>query len=200
MKAVRAMGALAVFAGLALLSALAQNAPRSTSDSVRGHFASINRRVLDMAKDFPADKYDYSLKPEMRSTWSRHRSYRVGKCLRREGRTRRECELGRAGSQELQNEGGSYHAPREEHLRRERHLGDLARFVVCQERRALVERYGAFRRALWPSCGLLPRQRFGPTRFTADQTLIRHGSGVSRLPAWHGLRLTRLFVATGRAA
>ena len=67
MKAVRAMGALAVFAGLALLSALAQNAPRSTSDSVRGHFASINRRVLDMAKDFPADKYNYSLKAEMRS-------------------------------------------------------------------------------------------------------------------------------------
>lgn len=67
MKAVRAMGALAVFAGLALLSALAQNAPRSTSDSVRGHFASINRRVLVMAKDFPADKYNYSLKPEMRS-------------------------------------------------------------------------------------------------------------------------------------
>jgi len=61
------MRALAVFAGLAPLSALAQNAPRSTSDSVRGHFASINRRVLDMAKDFPADKYNYSLKPEMRS-------------------------------------------------------------------------------------------------------------------------------------
>jgi uncharacterized damage-inducible protein DinB len=34
---------------------------------VRGHFASINRRILEMAKDFPDDKYDYRLKPEMRS-------------------------------------------------------------------------------------------------------------------------------------
>jgi hypothetical protein len=30
-------------------------------------FASINHKVLEMAKDFPADKYDYRLKPEMRS-------------------------------------------------------------------------------------------------------------------------------------
>jgi len=51
-----------------LTSALAaQNAPRSTADSVRGHFHSINSRVLEMAKDFPEDKYDFKLKPEMRS-------------------------------------------------------------------------------------------------------------------------------------
>ncbi len=47
--------------------ALAQSPPRSTAQSVRGHFASINHRVLEMAKDFPEDKYDYRLKPEMRS-------------------------------------------------------------------------------------------------------------------------------------
>src|SRR5260370_10386623 len=47
--------------------ALAQSRPRSTAQSVRGHFASINHRVLEMAKDFPEDKYDYRLKPEMRS-------------------------------------------------------------------------------------------------------------------------------------
>ena len=46
---------------------LAQNGARSTSDSVRGHFVSVNRRVLEIAKDFPADKYNYSVKPEMRS-------------------------------------------------------------------------------------------------------------------------------------
>lgn len=50
-----------------LLPAGAQNAPRSTADSVRGQFHSINRRVLEMAKDFPEDKYDFKLKPEMRS-------------------------------------------------------------------------------------------------------------------------------------
>ena len=40
---------------------------RTTAQSIRGHFSSINQRVLEMAKDFPEDKYDYKLKPEMRT-------------------------------------------------------------------------------------------------------------------------------------
>jgi hypothetical protein len=48
-------------------AAFAQSRTRSTSESVRGHFNSINRRVLEMAKDFPDDKYGYQLKPEMRT-------------------------------------------------------------------------------------------------------------------------------------
>jgi hypothetical protein len=52
---------------MGLITAAAQNAPRSTADSVRGQFRSINHRVLEMAKDFPDDKYDFKLKPEMRS-------------------------------------------------------------------------------------------------------------------------------------
>jgi hypothetical protein len=48
-------------------AAFAQSPPRSTAQSVRGHFASINHRVLEMAKDFPDDKYDFRLKPEMRT-------------------------------------------------------------------------------------------------------------------------------------
>jgi DinB superfamily len=67
MKALRTAGALVVLAGLVLVSAVAQNTPRSTADSVRGHFDSVNRRVLGMAKDFPEEKYDYRLTPEMRS-------------------------------------------------------------------------------------------------------------------------------------
>ena len=66
MKLFQAAGLLTIFAGLTLATA-AQNPPRSTADSVRGHFVSVNRRVLDMAKDFPEDKYDFRLKPEMRS-------------------------------------------------------------------------------------------------------------------------------------
>jgi len=67
MKSFQAASVLAVFAGLALSTAVAQNPPRSAADSVRGHFVSVNRRVLEMAKDFPEDKYDFRLKPEMRS-------------------------------------------------------------------------------------------------------------------------------------
>src|SRR5215468_10261399 len=47
--------------------AFAQNTLRPTPAVVRGHFMSINRKILDMAKDFPEDKYDFRLKPEMRS-------------------------------------------------------------------------------------------------------------------------------------
>jgi|SRR5882724_174720 len=39
----------------------------SIFERTKGHFTSINRKVLEMAKDFSEDKYDYRLKPEMRS-------------------------------------------------------------------------------------------------------------------------------------
>ena len=52
---------------LASLPALSQSAARTTTESIRGHFASLNRRILTMAKDFPDDKYDFKLKPEMRT-------------------------------------------------------------------------------------------------------------------------------------
>jgi hypothetical protein len=52
---------------LAALLAQAQRPAPTTAQSVRGHFAGVDRRVLEMAKDFPADKYDFRLKPEMRS-------------------------------------------------------------------------------------------------------------------------------------
>lgn len=41
--------------------------PKTPAEEIGGAFADINRQVLDMAKDFPADKYDYKLRPEMRS-------------------------------------------------------------------------------------------------------------------------------------
>lgn len=57
---------LVVFAlTLAALPAFSQ--VRTTAESIRGHFASLNARILAMTKDFPAEKYDYKLKPEMRT-------------------------------------------------------------------------------------------------------------------------------------
>lgn len=58
---------LVTFVAAAAAQGFAQNPPRSTAQSVKGHFASINRRVLEMAKDFPDEKYDFRLKPEMRT-------------------------------------------------------------------------------------------------------------------------------------
>jgi len=39
----------------------------SPAKAVRANFVDVDRKILDMAKDWPADKYDYKLKPEMRS-------------------------------------------------------------------------------------------------------------------------------------
>jgi len=50
-----------------VLPAFAQNTLRPTPAVVRGHFTAINQKILAMAKDFPEDKYDFRLKPEMRS-------------------------------------------------------------------------------------------------------------------------------------
>jgi hypothetical protein len=58
---------LSVLLIVASLPTLSQNAPRTTAQSVRGHFASLNQRILTMAKDFPEDKYDFKLRPEMRT-------------------------------------------------------------------------------------------------------------------------------------
>jgi len=51
---------------LAAASLCAQPAGTPAGEIAR-QFASVNQRVLEMAKDFPATKYDYRLRPEMRS-------------------------------------------------------------------------------------------------------------------------------------
>ncbi len=44
-----------------------QKQPPAPAKTINDYFADINRKVLDMAQDFPADKYDFRLRPEMRS-------------------------------------------------------------------------------------------------------------------------------------
>ena len=57
---------LLILAAAPMLSAQ-QKKTDTPAQSVRKHLASIDRRILEMAKDFPEDKYDFRLKPEMRS-------------------------------------------------------------------------------------------------------------------------------------
>jgi hypothetical protein len=40
---------------------------QTPAQSIKGNFDGVHRRLLEMAKDFPADKYGFRLKPEMRS-------------------------------------------------------------------------------------------------------------------------------------
>jgi len=41
--------------------------PHTAAEVLKGNFDYINKKVLEMAQDFPAEKYDYKLKPEMRT-------------------------------------------------------------------------------------------------------------------------------------
>jgi hypothetical protein len=54
---------------ITIAGALAQDQkqPPTPAVDMSKYFAYINRKVLDMAQDFPADKYDFRLRPEMRS-------------------------------------------------------------------------------------------------------------------------------------
>jgi hypothetical protein len=55
------------FASIAALAAGVWAQPSKTpAEELAAVFADVNRKVLDMAKDFPAEKYDYKLRPEMR--------------------------------------------------------------------------------------------------------------------------------------
>jgi len=58
-----ALGALVSTAACAL----AQQAPPTTAQTLKQFFEGVNKQILDMAEDFPAEKYDFRLKPEMRS-------------------------------------------------------------------------------------------------------------------------------------
>jgi uncharacterized damage-inducible protein DinB len=57
---------LTVILLLALVPAFGQGTP-SVAKEVGDNFVDVNRKLLDMAKDFPEDKYGFRLKPEMRS-------------------------------------------------------------------------------------------------------------------------------------
>ena len=60
--------ALAVMTlGIAAVAVGQEGVPRSTAKEIRDDFMDVDRRILAMARDWPADKYDYKLKPEMRT-------------------------------------------------------------------------------------------------------------------------------------
>ena len=52
---------------LAAAASLPAQTPATPSKDIHPMFAYINKQILDMAKDFPAEKYEFRLRPEMRS-------------------------------------------------------------------------------------------------------------------------------------
>jgi hypothetical protein len=49
------------------LTGQGQQSAASPQQSIKSQFNDVHRKVLEMAKDFPAEKYMFRLKPEMRS-------------------------------------------------------------------------------------------------------------------------------------
>jgi hypothetical protein len=56
-----------LIAALAVSLPAQQKAPPSPAKQISNTFAYVNKNILDMAQDFPAEKYDFRLRPEMRS-------------------------------------------------------------------------------------------------------------------------------------
>ena len=52
---------------LGLLPAFAQSAAPGVAKEVRDNFIDVDRKVLEMARDWPADRYDFKLRKEMRT-------------------------------------------------------------------------------------------------------------------------------------
>ena len=52
---------------LGLAPAFAQSAAPGVAKEVRENFLDVDRKILDMARDWPADRYDYKLRKEMRT-------------------------------------------------------------------------------------------------------------------------------------
>ncbi len=64
MKLRVAIGLLAV---LTLGAGAMGQAPSNPAKQVRDQFIDVDRKILEMAKDWPADRYDYKLRAEMRT-------------------------------------------------------------------------------------------------------------------------------------
>jgi hypothetical protein len=57
----------ALLAVLAVSASAQPKTPPTPAKQIANTFSYVNNNILDMAQDFPADKYDFRLKPEMRS-------------------------------------------------------------------------------------------------------------------------------------
>jgi hypothetical protein len=56
-----------LLAVLAVSASAQPKTPPTPAKQIANTFGYVNKNIVDMAQDFPADKYDFRLKPEMRS-------------------------------------------------------------------------------------------------------------------------------------
>ena len=63
----QAVAVLLTILVLGFVSAFAQSGAPGVAKQVRDNFNDVDRKILDMARDWPADRYDYKLRKEMRT-------------------------------------------------------------------------------------------------------------------------------------
>jgi len=67
MRLLAATGFLLVVVVSNLGLAQGQRPPQTAAENLSADFNYVHKQILDMAKDFPAEKYGFKLRPEMRS-------------------------------------------------------------------------------------------------------------------------------------
>ena len=92
-----------IVTGLVLLSVIVvsntafaqgQRPPKTAAQNLSANFDYVHKQILDMAKDFPEDKYGFKLKPEMRSFGEVIVARCVGNHICRESGNGRKSEVG----------------------------------------------------------------------------------------------------------
>jgi uncharacterized damage-inducible protein DinB len=67
MKSVVSMALMALVVGAGSMVTAQSTQPPTPAQALTRQFASLNERLLDMARDFPADKYSYRPTPDVRT-------------------------------------------------------------------------------------------------------------------------------------
>jgi hypothetical protein len=71
-----------MFCMVAIASTLCAQAPSTPAQELGDGFAYINKQVLEMAKDWPADKLRLQSSPGDAILWRSDRAHRIRQCLR----------------------------------------------------------------------------------------------------------------------
>jgi hypothetical protein len=147
-----------------IVSAFAQTQPhtQTAAERLSANFADLNRKLLAMAKDFPADKYNFRLKPEMRSFGEVMAPIASGNVYA--------AKAGRGEKVKWDElDAKKYPAKAAIVALMEKTIADSTAALKENPEGAVSIRDRALRRALWLAGGLLPGERLGPTGIAPER-------------------------------
>ena len=156
---------------MALAAAAVAQQPQNPAEEINGMFGYVNKQVLDIHKDFPADKYDFKLKPEMRTFGAVMVHIASGNVYAAKAGRGEKSEVGRVRREELQRQGCDCGVIGEVDRGCDGDLEGPAGGQFSQIGGAVAFGDRAFGRALWAAGGLLPGQRDGASGVAAAKEI-----------------------------